>query len=448
MVRQPRFFLFLVSHYELFLNVQPDLTRFFLAHHSVYVEGTLSGLPREGRRGRHNGDAERTNRLKISGADYFRGPNGVAYGNVVEDGVAGGEFFLRDDHAWRTATHMPSAPPGVVTIRNSRVANGTMSGNAYHNTVFNGSTSMLDFADGDVVRFRTNWREAPVEIGAHLGGHLVHSAPPHSRTYYVEREFVLWPPYIDPGQWLEMRRRLPPPGSGRTTLDVLNAELARLGDFGRETLGPCLSMPRLLFGSKDSLPGDGSGYVPLAPPGFRDGDYVTLRYRHHALKEGHVNKYQKAIVDVSRLPADYFDGEAESIHIPIKYHCRRDPPRWSASLLRVHHYLDSWEAYSYRNDARAAKRNCREVRFVFCCSLTPLRQKLERTVCARLLRVDVQKYCSLTDSIEKCYDEKGKEAAEGSSDVVRHWLGGFVAAVGEAKAKELLAGAGSFVRLE
>lgn len=48
----------------------------------------------------------------------------------------------------------------------------------------------------------------------------------------------------------------------------------------------------------------------------------------------------------------------------------------------------------------------------------------------------------------QCYDEKGKEAAEGSSDVVRHWLGGFVAAVGEAKAKELLAGAGSFVRLE
>ena len=332
---------------------------------SVHVEGTLSGLPREGRRGKHNGDPETTGRLKISGADYFRGPNGVAYGNVVED--AGGEYYLRDDHAWRTAAQMAGAPPGVPTIRNARVANGTLSGNAYHNTVFNGSTSMFDFADGDVVRFRTNWREPPVEIRTNLGGHLVHSSPPEeSRTYYVEREFMLWPPYIDPGRWLEMRRRLPPPGSQRTILDVLDAELEGLGDFGRETLGPCLSMPRLLFGSNESRPDDGSGYAPLAPPGFRDGDFVTLRYRRHALKEGHVNKYQKAIVDVSRIPESYFDGEAESIHIPLKYHCRRDPPRWSASLLRVHHYLDSWEAYSYRNDARAAKRNCREVRFCFC----------------------------------------------------------------------------------
>ena len=448
MVRQPRTFCSCLFHDELFLNV--SLADHLPTHHSVFVEGTLSGLPREGQRGKHNGDPERTNRLKISGADYFRGPNGVAYGNVVEDGVTDGEFYLRDDHAWRTATQMASAPPGVATIKNSRIVNGTMSGNAYHNTVFNGSTSMLGFADGDVVRFSTNWREAPVEIRTHLGGHLVHSAPPDFRTYYVEREFMLWPPYINPAQWLEMRRRLPPSGSGRTILDVLNAELAKLGDFGAETLGPCLSIPRLLFGSKDSRLDDGSGYAPLAPPGFRDEDYVTLRYRYHALKEGHVNKYQKAIVDVSRIPVDYFGGEAESIHIPIKYHCRRDPPRWSASLLRVHHYLDSWEAYSYRNDARAAKRKCREVRFAFCCSIlapSKVGADLYAPACCVLIP-------SLTDATNfhsvqfQCYDEKGREAAEGESDVVRHWLGGFVAAVGEAKAKELLAGAGSFVRLE
>ena len=59
---------------------------------------------------------------------------------------------------------------------------------------------------------------------------------------------------------------------------------------------------------------------------------------------------------------EHFRGEAENIHVPLKYYCRKDPPRYSASPFRVNHYLDSFEAYSYRNDARADKRQCKEVR--------------------------------------------------------------------------------------
>ena len=100
----------------------------------------------------------------------------------------------------------------------------------------------------------------------------------------------------------------------------------------------------------------------LAPEGFAAKDFVTLRYRWHAAKEAHANKFQKAIVDVSRLKMEHFRGEAENIHVPLKYYCRKDPPRYSASPFRVNHYLDSFEAHSYRNDARADKRQCKEVR--------------------------------------------------------------------------------------
>lgn len=84
----------------------------------------------------------------------------------------------------------------------------------------------------------------------------------------------------------------------------------------------------------------------------------------------------------------------------------QQPPRYSASFFRVNHYLDSFEAYSYRNDARAGKRQCKS-----------------------------------------CYDEKGREAAKQMDDDIRPWLKGFVDSVGHEKAKLLLAGAGNFVHL-
>jgi len=124
------------------------------------------------------------------------------------------------------------------------------------------------------------------------------------------------------------------------------------------------------------------------------------------VKEARANKFQKAMVDVSRLRMEAFDGEAENIHVPLRYHCRKDPPRYSTSYFRVNHYLDSFEAYSYRNDARSNKRQCRE-----------------------------------------CYDQKGREATTSMDDDIRPWLKSFVESVGHEKAKKLLAGAGKFVRL-
>jgi hypothetical protein len=71
------------------------------------------------------------------------------------------------------------------------------------------------------------------------------------------------------------------------------------------------------------------------------------------------------------------------------------------------HYLDSYEAYTYRNDARGKK--CK--------------------------------------GCKKCYLEKGRGSDDASDDNIRPWLKGFVAEVGEEKAWILLAHAGDFPRL-
>ena len=51
------------------------------------------------------------------------------------------------------------------------------------------------------------------------------------------------------------------------------------------------------------------------------------------------------------------------------------------------------------------------------------------------------------NTMQKCYDEKGVEAANGMDNDMRPWLKSFVESVGPEKAKHLLAGAGNFVSL-
>jgi len=360
----------------------------------VYVEGTITGLPEEPFRGKKNGDSIELGPLTTE-RDYFQGIHGVAYGNVVEDEL-GMNYFLQDTFAFRDAVPMASAPPGVPTLKYSYINGTSLFATIYNGTYFYGKK------DGERVKIRTHWRESPLDTKTTLGGHLMLST--NGQTFYVEREQALWPPYLSSEELMSIRKRLPAVGEGKTILDVLESETENFGTFAEETIGPCLSMPRLLYGYREDR--SDPSWVDMAPEGFADDHFVTLRYRWHAIKEAYANKFQKAIVDVSRLRMESFGGEAENIHVPLKYYCRKDPPRYSVSYFRVNHYLDSFEAYSYRNDARSSKRQCWE-----------------------------------------CYEEKGKEAANGMDDDIRPWLKSFVESVGPAKAKKLLAGAGNFVRL-
>ena len=260
---------------------------------------------------------------------------------------------------------------------------------------------------GDVVEIQTSWKEPPpgsIPIKTLNGGHLIKDIDRY--IYYVKRDTFLTPPHLTVDQLMGIRNRLPSVGDDVTLLDVLNQEMTRFNaelgeDYVYETLGPCLSLPRLLYGSQETKAEN------MAPQGFNEKDFVTLRYRWHSLPDNRVNKYQKNIIDVSRVPYFKFMGEAENIHTPIHQLCRKgQPPRYTTSFFRVNHYLDSYESYSYRNDAREDKKNCL-----------------------------------------RCYNDKGNEAHKFDDDVIRPWLKGFVKSVGIDKAKILLNGTGSFEKL-
>mmetsp|Transcript_953 Transcript_953/g.1878 ORF Transcript_953/g.1878 Transcript_953/m.1878 type:complete len:485 (-) Transcript_953:498-1952(-) len=162
---------------------------------------------------------------------------------------------------------------------------------------------------------------------------------------------------------------------------------------------PCMPLPRLFFGSKESPSEKNQEDVPKI---FNGTKFDTLRYRKHAMKGAwDHNLYDKSIVDVSRIPWDKFEMIYDP-HRPL-LPCRkiRTPEydlmlsritRFDQTLLRVHHYLGSWDSYSSRDDSRRTK---------------------ER------------------------YDQLGN-VDYGDDNDIRPWIGKFVEVVGEESAKLLL----------
>lgn len=325
----------------------------------------------------------------------------IIYGSVVEDmpswtekgGAKPQKYFLRDDIAYHEATALNEAPKGVPTLREPWFG-GTKLYVKMYNDVYDNNT------DGSFVEIPMGWKTGDETMRKFYGGHLITDTK--GRMYYMENEAKLWPPHYSARDAIAARKRLPSIGEGATILHVLERESAE--SYTNGAIGPCLSMPRLLYGSREEKQ---HTRQKVSPEGFDDKDFVTLRYRWHAFKgEFEASKYGKTIIDVSRIPYEALGGKALNIHRPLTYYCRKDPARYAMSFLRVNHYLDSFEAYSYRNDARASKRQCRE-----------------------------------------CYDEKGKGAAVSMDNDLGPWLTRFVKTVGSEKAKKLLDGVGNFVKL-
>ena len=105
-----------------------------------------------------------------------------------------------------------------------------------------------------------------------------------------------------------MQTRLPKIDSGKTIYEVLNSEMEALN--ANETIGPCLALPRLLFGSLEDR--NHSEWKSMAPNGFNDDDFATVRFRWHALPDiGFGRILQKNIVDVSRIPRKSTNGGAD-----------------------------------------------------------------------------------------------------------------------------------------
>lgn len=140
----------------------------------------------------------------------------------------------------------------------------------------------------------------------------------------------------------------------------------------RKNRRPCHAIPRLLFvdaepadaGSEKGKGGLLDGDLPAAFEPRANG-FDTLRYlRHHPTplrREGtrKLNGLAKVLVDVSRIPAEDLEpGKMRSIHRPFVDLCpdgNIGPEEYVDSILRINHYLGSWEAYSSRQDVRRSR---------------------------------------------------------------------------------------------
>jgi hypothetical protein len=130
-----------------------------------------------------------------------------------------------------------------------------------------------------------------------------------------------------------------------------------------QTSGNCITTYRTLFGTVESTTSEISHNVPTDIVNPKQFD--TLRYRYHQKYEN--NQHGKAMADVSsieRLASRGFHGGLNgtrrvSLHRFMPF-CR-PPTYYPRALIRIHHYLGSWEAYSFRQDRRKGGDKNRQV---------------------------------------------------------------------------------------
>jgi Glycosyl transferase family 2 len=128
---------------------------------------------------------------------------------------------------------------------------------------------------------------------------------------------------------------------------------------------PCISIPRMLFGAVGSSDKE---IQRMVPPGFDPHKFDTLQYRKHIRRpvtyHHPLNGWGKSIIDVSRVPWSDFPSLIEAfqtvpflvnIHEPMPKVCPRPFIPDNQTLFRINHYVGSWEAFSYRQDARQSE---------------------------------------------------------------------------------------------
>jgi hypothetical protein len=163
---------------------------------------------------------------------------------------------------------------------------------------------------------------------------------------------------------------------------------------------PCVSMPRLLFGSvEDDQDKSTTTELRRSFQWLNVSRYDTLRWKYHAAyNDTNRNAQPKVLLDLRLVPQDdQMFHHAFSIHRPSKSLCRYMDQMVVTGFQRypliVQHYVGSLERYLMRNDSRRS---------------------------------------------ERLYHEKAHVQEGGRDDWIVEWLSGFVRSMGEAKARSLL----------
>ena len=107
------------------------------------------------------------------------------------------------------------------------------------------------------------------------GGHFVYT---HSgKRIFLEYQQKFWPKPIAAGPAMKARAELPTVGDGATIQDILDNS----GNTDVGVLGPCLSLPRLFYGSNESGAFYDTDEEDMIPHPFHKNDFATLRYGYH-----------------------------------------------------------------------------------------------------------------------------------------------------------------------
>jgi hypothetical protein len=163
---------------------------------------------------------------------------------------------------------------------------------------------------------------------------------------------------------------------------------------------PCVVLPRVLMGSVPSADAD----VERGVPPFLDAHrFDTLRWRVQGTRRDEKDGPGKAIVDVTRLPNNAVElvRDDAGIHRPFGNLCTHAWAPGNGLPLAFHHYIGSWEEFSYRDDVRKG-----------------------------------------VDRSRLKWEEQSAMQYGGYNDDARDWIKGFVSVVGEDVAADLLRDAG------
>jgi hypothetical protein len=173
----------------------------------------------------------------------------------------------------------------------------------------------------------------------------------HCAKYLQDNDFT-WVTHIDTDEYIVVnptfRRK---PKKTKVTLEKRNTVYNHLIDMkgeGHKVNWPCISMPRVLYGSVEDSDDVSSNTT---------SKFESLRWKYHtAYHNDTLNKQPKAIMDVSGFPPFDESKKAFSIHRPSIHLCRMQGQMnvrdWRRYPLTINHYLGSLERYQAREDTR------------------------------------------------------------------------------------------------
>ena len=155
----------------------------------------------------------------------------------------------------------------------------------------------------------------------------------------------------------------------------------------------CFHVPRAKYSAVES---DNSLRNHNVPDWINSTHYNTLRYRYRTTPRPGRDGLGKSIIDVSRLTESNID-QGGLIHRPLYAVCPKGTVwmNYGERPFGIHHYLGSWESYSFRDDARKETVKRRDV-----------------------------------------WEVKANDTTGGPDDEIRPWMQGFVNSMGVRKPRD------------